>query len=41
MSFPPRRLLIIYPKVDQFLPQKGKKKISRFNEFNSNVSIMV
>jgi len=41
MSFPPRRLVTIYPKVDHFLPQEGKKKISRFSEFESNVSIIV
>ena len=41
LSFPPRRLVTIYPKVDHFLPQEGKKKISRFSEFESNVSIIL
>jgi len=41
MSFPPRRLVTIYPNADHFLPQEGKKKISRFSGFESNVSIIV
>jgi len=33
MYFPHEGCSLFYPKADYYLPQEGKKKISRFSKF--------